>query len=222
VRFAGVLCLFLVGCGDGEDGAGPTAGPTQTGTECSGSGSRFATAVVEHSFGTGQDFGQDTFPAPVLGPPAGGGCCKGSLDVTSLGEGGFVTLEFANNSIVDGPGPDFIVFENAFQVDESDPASVFAELGSVAVSEDGETWVGYECQAAEYPFTGCAGWRPTLANADESELGLLDPEAAGGDAFDLAELGLESARYVRIEDWPDEDESTFDLDAVGIVNAACP
>ena len=67
-----------------------------------GPGERFVTSVTEYQFGSGQDFGQDAFPEPVLGPPRGGGSSKGSLDVTSIGEGGFVTLEFAGNVIVDG------------------------------------------------------------------------------------------------------------------------
>jgi hypothetical protein len=63
-----------------------------------------------------------------------------------------------------------------------------------------------------------------LANPDQNDIDPLDPEAAGGDAFDLAELGLEFVRYVRLEDMPDDapDIRTFDLDAVAIVNAGCP
>jgi hypothetical protein len=49
----------------------------------------------------------------------------------------------------------------------------------------------------------------------------LDPTVAGGDPFDLADIGAPLARFVRITDRPDVPGS-FDLDAVGIVNAACP
>jgi hypothetical protein len=215
-----VLGLLLIGCGDEE----PADGGSGAGEECSESGARFATAVVDHAFGSGQDFGQAEFPEPVLGPPSGGGCCQGSLEVTSLGEGGFVTLAFGENSIIDGPGPDFIVFENAFLVTEDEPESAFAELGSVAVSEDGENFVGFECEGSDFPFEGCAGWQPALANPSENEIDPLDASVAGGDAFDLADLGLDEVRYVRIEDLPEEQggEGTFDLDAVAIVNAACP
>ena len=145
----------------------------------------------------------------------------GSLEVTSLGDGGYVVLEFANNVIVDGPGADFIVFENPFLVDEQDPSSVFAEIAKVSVSSDGQDWTEYPCTAPAYPFDGCAGWHPVLA---DSEATAFDPATAGGDAFDLAEVGLSFARYVRIDDRtvPDDLGATFDLDAVAIVNAGCP
>jgi hypothetical protein len=215
-----LLAALLFGCDDGDPDPSPQ--PSGEAFSCDGAGSRFVTAVTEYEFGSGQDFGQDEFPALVLGPPRGGGSGKGSLDVTSIGEGGFVTLEFGGNIIVDGPGPDFIVFENPFTPDA--PEDVYAELGSVAVSADGESWIGFECHTAAYPYEGCAGWQPVLANADENDIDPLDPAVAGGDAFDLAVLGVEQARYVRIEDMPDDadDVRTFDLDAAAIVNAGCP
>ncbi len=62
------------------------------------------------------------------------------------------------------------------------------------------------------------------ANADENEVDATDPAVAGGDAFDLADLGVTQARYVRITDRVDltGTNGTFDLDAVAIVNADCP
>jgi hypothetical protein len=180
------------------------------------------TGVIAHSFGPGQNVGQDLFPAPILGPPRGAGCCQGSLDVVSLGNGGAVTLEFANNAIVDGPGPDFIVFENAFHPG-GDVTQVFAELGTVEVSSDGVTFVAFACTAVEAPYGGCAGWHPVHANADTNGIDPLDPATAGGDPFDLADIGVKSARYVRITDRPDLTgfNGVFDLDAVGIVHAEC-
>src|SRR5262249_40050503 len=53
-------------------------------------------------------------PGIVLGPPGNATPTTGSLTVLSLGRGGRITLEFTDNAIVDGPGPDFIVFENPF------------------------------------------------------------------------------------------------------------
>ncbi len=203
----------------GEAGLPSDGGSGGLSFTCAGDGARFVTGVIEHEFGSGQDFGQDDFPSLVLGPPKGAGAGTGSLDVTSLGDGGFVTLEFEGNVIVDGPGADFIVFENAFVV--SAPDDVYAELGRVLVSQDGQAWIGFECQPDAYPYEGCAGWHPVLANADENDIDPLDPGAAGGDAFDLADLDLDWARYVRIEDL-EGDEVTFDLDAVAIVNAGCP
>jgi hypothetical protein len=185
---------------------------------------RFATGVTDVSFGPGQDTGRDRFPELVFGPPKGAGCCQGSVaDVVSLGNGGTVTLQFDGARIVDGPGPDFIVFENAFFIG-GDSNQIFAELGTVAVSEDGVDFVAFSCTALEPPYGSCAGWRPVLANADENDLDPLDPAVAGGDAFDLADVGLASARFVRVTDREDliGTNGVFDLDAVGIVHAACP
>jgi hypothetical protein len=63
-----------------------------------------------------------------------------------------------------------------------------------------------------------------LANGEDQELRSLDPMAVGGDAFDLAHVCLEHARFVKITDRADLDsalDGVFDLDAVGIVNSAC-
>ena len=183
----------------------------------------FASEVIEHAFGPGQDYGQDEFPDNIFGPPRGAGIESGSFDVAALGNGGTVTLAFGGNAIVDGDGPDFIVFENAFVPQGSD--TVFAELATVSVSQDGETFYEFSCTATEPEYGDCAGWRPVIAHAEENEIDPTDPELAGGDAFDLADLGLPYVRYVRITDRPDLDsdlDGVFDLDAVAIVHSACP
>jgi hypothetical protein len=125
--------------------------------------------------------------------------------------------------IVDGDGPDFIVFENAFNVD-GDPQKPFAELASVEVSDDGQNFQGFPCTATAYPYGSCAGWHPVFANPDLNTIDPTDPAVAGGDAFDLADLGISQARYVRITDRVDltGTNGTFDLDAVSIVHAVCP
>ena len=102
-------------------------------------------------------FGQDQLPDIVLGPPDGRGPEAGGLDVLSLGQGGSIVLGFGDSVIIDGPGPDFIVFENPFWVG-GDSTNVFAELGQVEVSEDGQTWVGFSCNVDTRE--GCAGWHP--------------------------------------------------------------
>ena len=73
----------------------------------------FITEVVEVEFGDGAGFGQDQFPSIVYGPPLGAGPNSGSLDVVSLGMNGFIVVDF-DQMIVDGEGPDLIVFENVF------------------------------------------------------------------------------------------------------------
>ncbi|MBM4373974.1 MAG: hypothetical protein FJ095_02740 [Deltaproteobacteria bacterium] len=175
----------------------------------------FASEVVNVSFGPGQSFGRDAMPRAVLGPPRGGGCCKGSLDVVSLGNGGAITVRF-DRAILDGPGPDFVVFENPFQFGQQ----IYAELGTVEVSDDGETFFEFPCTASGPPYGTCAGARPVFLDGLE---GPVDPRTAGGDPFDLAALGLASARFVRITDRPDlepPDKGSFELDAIGIVNGS--
>lgn len=185
--------------------------------------SRFATAVEAFDAGPGPDFGQAALPQVVLGPPKGAGAVNGSLDVASLGNGGSITLGFAPSSIFDGPGPDFIVFENAFYAG-GDPEMPFAELATVEVSEDGEHFQAFPCTATEAPYGACAGWHPVYANADTNQTDATDPEVAGGDAFDLGDLGIAHAKFVRITDRQDLTglNGAFDLDAVSIVNADCP
>jgi hypothetical protein len=205
-----------VACIDGREG-----GVGEVGTlACAGAGARFVTDVVSACFGEGQNTGQDLLPGAVAGPPRGGGCCAGTTDVISLGNGGSITVAFKGNAIVDGPGPDFIVFENPFDV-SGDPMKPFAELATVEVSDDGVIWASFLCDATAYPYGACAGWRPVYANVDENTVDPLDPKAAGGDPFDLADVGVKSARFVRIVDRPDT-PGVFDLDAVAVVNAACP
>ncbi len=183
----------------------------------------YATGVVEFSAGEGGGYGSDELPEVVLGPPQGAGGTSGGTRVVSLGEGGEIVVEFGDRAIVDGEGADFIVFENPFYTDASE-GGVYQELGEVAVSADGETWKSFECESdPEEPgrWPGCAGWRPVL-DYDAEQRVPLDPAITGGDPFDLADVGLDEARYVRIrgisdEGWPPK--VGFDLDAVGIVHA---
>jgi hypothetical protein len=92
------------------------------------------------------------------------------------------------------------------------------------VSDDGHSFVGFPCTASAPPFGSCAGWHPVYANPDKNSIDPTDPAVAGGDAFDLADLGVSHARYVRITDRVDITglNGSFDLDAVSIVHAGCP
>src|SRR5262249_6691717 len=158
---------------------------------CNGPGPRFATRVVSDAFGPGQNAGRDKLPDIVLGPPKGAGVTQGSLDVASLGNGGSITLAFDGNAIVDGPGPDFIVFENAFAAG-GNPNNPYAEPGTVAVSNDGVTWTSFPCTATAFPYGTCAGWHVVYANPDTNSIDPTDPTVAGGDPFDLADIGVSS------------------------------
>jgi len=174
-------------------------------------GDPFADAVVSFTPGEGAGFGEDEFPENVLGPPLGAGASAGSLDVLALGEEGQIILEFTDRILIDGPGVDLLVFENPF------PG--WWELGIVGVSNDGKTWSEWTCAGDDPELTGCAGVNPVLSHPDNC-IDATDPEVAGGDGFDLADLDVSEARYVRIRDWPDGGEKTFDLDAIAIVNGA--
>ncbi len=212
-------------------------------------GDPFADAVVDVSIGTDGGFGVSFLPDIVLGPPQGGGLLQGSLDVFSLGLGGRLELEFVDNVIVDGPGVDLLVFENPFLEDDGGfTGPPFMEPGRVSVSQDGFTWFSFPCalDPAEEPqlHPGCAGVYPVLSKpvapfshaSIPTEVPIEDligvdiflltvPEGAGGDAFDLADVGLSWARYLRVESASFATPPAaapavgFDFDAAAAVNS---
>ena len=182
----------------------------------------FVTSVVSFTPGPGAGFGQDMMPCVAEGPPHGQGTMQGSLDVVSLGMGGEIVLGFAPNAIVDGPGVDFIVFENAFYVG-GDPNVVYADPGEISVSDDGTTWTSFPCPDADWKAVGrqCAGVHPVISSA-EVGVSPFDPTVAGGDQYDLADLGVAHARYVKIKSRATGaagPAAGFDLDAIAIVHA---
>ena len=139
------------------------------------------------------------------------------MDVASLGCGGSITLAFDAPGVVDGPGDDLIVYENPFAVGDT----TFAEPARVLVSEDGEDWRAFACEltgVGDWPPQGCAGITAVRS---------VDGDIDGGDGFDLADVGLEHARYVRLVDvssayygsevWCTGAPGGFDLDAVEAV-----
>lgn len=190
---------------------------------------RFATTVVSFAPGPCAGFGIPGMPKVIQGPPVGAGDTLGGMDVVSLGTKGEIVLSFGENAIVDAPGPDFIVFENPFFA-AGDPQKPNAELAEVSVSEDGMTWTPFPCALASAPPYGtCAGWRPVYS-APGNGISPFDPGSAGGDAFDLADVGVPSARFVRIRDLgatacdaqTKPTNTGFDLDAVAIIHAQTP
>lgn len=185
-----------------------------------------ADAVTAYTAGTNGGFQQDLLPDIVLGAPYGAGTASQSLDVVSLGDDGSITVAFTDNQIVDGPGADFAIFENVF-VPQNSP-NAFTEAGVVAASADGVTYVTFPHGAGP---TGTAGLTPVHANPDQNAIDPRTPEA-GGDRFDLATVGLATARFVRITDpgaaiddfgnhfpTPGVGKSGFDLDAAIAVNS---
>jgi hypothetical protein len=231
------------GTGDDEAAGHPT--PMDGGySVCDGGGvlaaDRFVTRVVSFTATQCTGFGEASMPTIVEGPPVGGGSSRGSIDVVSLGSAGSIVVSFEPNAIVDGPGPDFIVFENAFWIADN-ANDIYAEPGEVSVSEDGTTWTTFPCMpvadpnatdgtGVAPPFGKCAGWHVVYSTPDNC-ISPVDPATAGGDAFDLADIGVKHARFVRIVDQtheacpdagPRPNTNGFDLDAVAIVNAETP
>jgi len=175
-------------------------------------------AVREYDFGTSQTFGQDPryFPYNVLGPVCTTATpttpCADPCQIVSLGKGGYIVLTF-DPPLADKPGPDFIVFENAFRYGSG---QVFDEWMIVKVSQDGEVW--YTFPYDSLTGQGLAGRTPTgCEGCPPGSINWQDPTEAGGDAYDLAEVGLEWARYVRVEDatrFQTPDRLSADLDGI--------
>ena len=212
--------------GGGGDGGGD-AGGGDASAGATYPAARFATKVVSFTAGACDGFGEKELPGVVLGPPVGGGPSEGSLDVVSLGTRGSIVLGF-DDVIVDGPGADFLVFENPFLTNDQPDF----ELAQVSVSDDGTTWTSFPCTATGVSTDGygtCAGWHPVYSSPSDG-ISPLDPAVAGGDPFDLSVVGVTEARFVRIDDvgvdYVTEScpvgstaiANGFDLDAVSIVN----
>ena len=181
-------------------------------------GDPFADRVVWFDAGSGAGFGQDRFPQVVLGPPRGGGAGSGSLDVLSLGREGVIELEFTDIVAIDGPGVDVVVFENAF--------GGFSETGIVSFSDDGVVWYEFGCVPNDLDAgsAGCAGVNSVFSNPNNG-ISPLDLSVSGGDGFDLHDVGLTRARFVRIRDsgantFYGAPSGGFDLDAVAVINGA--
>lgn len=173
------------------------------------------------SFTSGSGGSGDTLEnrARVLGPPRGCGLSCGSVDVLSLGVRGEIVVR-STTPIFNEAGVDFIVFENAFFAGGNPMGLLFAELGEVAVSQNGTDFTAFTCDFSNrvmlYP--GCAGAHPIFANADSNMLSPTDYRLSGGDGFDLQDLGLDWIQYIRIRDLATVGGSGFDLDAIAIVH----
>lgn len=100
------------------------------------------------------------------------------LPVVSLGDGGSATLTFAQ-PFADIPGPDFAVFENAFN-------STFLELAHVEVSSDGVNYFRFPSVSLTQTETQIPG----NGGLDATNIYNLAGRAPGGSGtpFDLAQL----------------------------------
>lgn len=182
----------------------------------------WADAVV--SFTPGQNWshlGEAFFPINVLGPPDPDPALtpynpsSKPEEILALGNGGEIVLQFTDNKIVNGSGADFTVFENPF-ISLFD-GSVFMEAAIVSVSQDGQNWVTFPYDTTD--MSGLAGVTPTKNNLQP-----LDPSVSGGDQFDLEDVSLAWATYVKLTDLGDiykegPYNGDFDLDAVVAIHS---
>jgi hypothetical protein len=149
----------------------------------------WATSVVEYLPGADVTSTFQT-PANALGAY--------STSVVSLGNGGAITLGFAD-AITDGPGDDLAVFENGFYSDATGQL-LFTELAYVEVSSNGTDFVRFDSASRRATPVGGFDYQ------DVRELGGLAGKDGGGwgTPFDLTALRNEPA--VRA--------GTVDLDAI--------
>ncbi len=189
----------------------------------SGPADPFADAVISFQPLAPGGFGSGNISC-VLGPPSGGGVMYGSTHVVSLHArandnggasapyGGSITLQFNNNIVVNGQGPDLIICENVFYWN-GDPLRRWMEPGIVAVSKDGSRYYTFPYDFVPHYTTsgeincynpycysrGFAGVNPVFSSGGSPDPRI--PSAGGGDAFDLSEITqakLDWIRYVRI------------------------
>lgn len=187
----------------------------------------WAVGHIDYVFGSNVDKTWRT-PEKAYGPAAGG-----SFDIVCLGDNGKITLYFPH-PVMDGPGPDFAVFENGF----GDSSQTFAELAFVEVSSDGVNFYRFPNSSLTASAMGGFGM------VDPTNLsGLAGKYVAGfGTPFDLADLPASplldraNVRFVRLLDivgdgnakdsanhtiydpYPTTGSAGFDLDAVGVIH----
>jgi hypothetical protein len=158
----------------------------------------------------------------------------------SLGDGGSATFELVF-SVFDGPGPDFVVFENGFSFSKD---SFFLELAFVEVSYDGKKYVRFPSFSQTDTITQVGAFGSLKAHQIHNLAGKYT--APYGVPFDLSEIrdsldGHSTVNFIRIVDvvgsidpkygsrdsrgqmindpWPTPFPSSgFDLSGIGFIN----
>jgi hypothetical protein len=220
---AGVLCALIVFLAVRDASAVPIHGNTVTSFQP-------GPQNIADFDSPPADFGT---PSNALGPKDG--------TLVSLGERGQITIQF-QSPLMDGPGTDLFVFENPFAfTDDVGESFVFAELGFVEVSTDGEIFARFPTFS---PIDGPIGDFGVIPQALVDQFQGLAGLRVEGDPFDFGDLApvpvvqsglvdLGDIRFIRIRDvigdgsefdglgdpifdpWPSDFASSgFDLDAV--------
>lgn len=185
-----------------------------------------ADTVLHFIPGTGGTTGQGPafFPANIFrGPDPKATETMATTDpreICALGVGGEIIVGVKGHMITNGPGVDFIIFENAFI---GPRGRVYAEPATVSVSADGIEWHTFPYDSLT--LRGCAGRTPTTGGDP------FNPEESGGDGFDLLDVGLDQIRWIRLTDvcpmiignpqhpYYDPTLNGFDLDAITVLHA---
>lgn len=165
----------------------------------------------------------------------------GENGTVSLGDGGEIILEF-NPPVMNGPGPDFAVFENGFFYQDSFD---FLELATVSVSSDGIFFADFPAHAMTQDTLQLLSFEGLDARKIHNLAGKYT--FGFGTPFDLndiiagSEINLNAIRYIKIKDvigsiqegmrtldvlgniindpWPTPfPTGGFDLDAVGVIH----
>lgn len=183
---------------------------------CAPTPPKFAAAdvVVEAPGADSSRFGD---PTRAVNGVRGAGMGAGSFDVYALNytTRPYLVVGFGGYAVTDGVGADFVVFENGFLAASSE-TYFFMDPITVEVSSDGASWLAMpfdyvaDDERVYVPnpeaWEGFAGTLPVLFHEETNAVDPFGP-MAGGNAFDLAELGesddamrmrREGVRYVRL------------------------
>ena len=233
---AGGLILQTLGAAAGPYIPGGTTGELPYVDYTSSAIVSWATGIADGGYVQGSNV-----VAPFNDPTRALGVAQpsNSSDVVSLGRGGTLTLTFSA-PIINGPGADFAIFENGFEIPGQ---GQFSELAYVEVAS-GDLFVRFpNISLTDLPVGAFGTIDPT------DVYGLAGKAPAGqGTAFDLDIFSgaaidgfdINAIRYVRIVDiigdgsatdslgspiydpYPTVDSAGFDLDAVAVLNQGTP
>jgi OOP family OmpA-OmpF porin len=193
-----VIALGMVGCGQGKDQdeqaavseitapstptneVVPIVATTTQGSKIVLPSGEVSWADAVDSFTAGDPAAtRSRDPNATLGKPDYQGIDDAQDEATyvSIGHGGELVLEFTDNVLVDGPGPDLAIFEIGPEV----------ESILVAISEDGQNWIdvgrveGATCDVDIAPFVK-AGQRFRFVRLTDARAGKSnDSEWPGAD-----------------------------------------
>jgi len=158
----------------------------------------FIDTVYSYQWGTGAGAvgrSEKYFPQNIFGPPTYNATKYSAVshdsEVVSLGISGEIIVGLKGGYIVDREGPDFIIFENVFS--NYSGTRIFVEPAIVSVSKDGINFVEFSYNPETLEGLAGINWTNGKENC-------FDYRVSGGDAFDLADIGMDSIRYIKIKD----------------------